>query len=92
MPMPATDIERLIKAKFPDAAIELKDLAGIDVHRRHTSAASCRFDGSDVDLLHVHHRLEGALGRRAIRIGYNVSEGPWGQSGRLCLGQDSFGS
>jgi stress-induced morphogen len=32
MPMSATDIERLIKAKLPDAAIELKDLAGDNDH------------------------------------------------------------
>src|SRR5262252_8745108 len=34
-----------------------------------------RFDRGDVDLSHVHHRLESALGRRAIRIGDCVSEG-----------------
>jgi stress-induced morphogen len=32
MPMSATDIEHLIKAKFPDAAVELKDLAGDNDH------------------------------------------------------------
>ncbi|MEQ1576995.1 MAG: BolA family transcriptional regulator [Hyphomicrobium sp.] len=32
MPMPATEIERLIKAKLPDAAIEIKDLAGDGDH------------------------------------------------------------
>jgi stress-induced morphogen len=32
MPMSATEIERLIKAKFPDAAVELKDLAGDNDH------------------------------------------------------------
>ena len=32
MPMAAADIESLIKAKFPDAAIELKDLAGDNDH------------------------------------------------------------
>jgi stress-induced morphogen len=32
MPMTAADIERLIKEKFPDAAIELKDLAGDNDH------------------------------------------------------------
>jgi len=32
MPMPAADIEQLIKAKFPDAVIELKDLAGDGDH------------------------------------------------------------
>lgn len=32
MPMPAADIERLIKAQFPDAVIDLKDLAGDNDH------------------------------------------------------------
>ena len=32
MPMSAVDIEKLIKTKFPDAAIELKDLAGDNNH------------------------------------------------------------
>ncbi|MFX9699930.1 BolA/IbaG family iron-sulfur metabolism protein, partial [Acinetobacter baumannii] len=32
MPMEASEIERLIKAKFPDAEIEIKDLAGDGDH------------------------------------------------------------
>jgi stress-induced morphogen len=32
MPMPATEIERMIKARFPDARIQLKDLAGDNDH------------------------------------------------------------
>ena len=32
MPMSATDIERFIKAKFPDATIQLTDLAGDNDH------------------------------------------------------------
>lgn len=32
MPMPAADIERMIKARFPDAQIALKDLAGDNDH------------------------------------------------------------
>jgi stress-induced morphogen len=32
MPLPGHEIERLIKAKFPDAKIELTDLAGDDDH------------------------------------------------------------
>lgn len=32
MPMSASEIERLIKAKFPDAVVELKDLAGDNDH------------------------------------------------------------
>ena len=32
MPMPGPEIERLIKAKFPDAAVTLTDLAGDNDH------------------------------------------------------------
>jgi stress-induced morphogen len=32
MPMAATEIERLIKAKFPDATVEIRDLAGDGDH------------------------------------------------------------
>jgi stress-induced morphogen len=32
MPMAAADIERMIKARFPDAEIQLKDLAGDNDH------------------------------------------------------------
>lgn len=32
MPMSATEIETMIKAKIPDASIELKDLAGDNDH------------------------------------------------------------
>jgi stress-induced morphogen len=32
MPMDAHEIERLIKAKFPDAQVDLKDLAGDNDH------------------------------------------------------------
>lgn len=32
MPMPGPEIERMIKAKFPDAAITLTDLAGDNDH------------------------------------------------------------
>jgi len=32
MPMSGHEIERLIKARFPDATVELKDLAGDDDH------------------------------------------------------------
>ena len=32
MPMPAKEIERLIKAAFPDAEVEIRDLAGDGDH------------------------------------------------------------
>lgn len=34
-----------------------------------TSTAARRLDCSDVDLFHLHHRIEGALGDSGIRIG-----------------------
>src|SRR5688572_7800910 len=41
------------------------------------STAPGRFDRSDVNLSHLHHRFESALGRRAVRIGDRGSEGAW---------------
>ena len=32
MPVPATEIERLIRLRFPDAKIEIQDLAGDNNH------------------------------------------------------------
>lgn len=32
MPMPGPEIERMIKAKFPDASVQLTDLAGDNDH------------------------------------------------------------
>lgn len=32
MPVPATEIERLIKARFPQAKVEIQDLAGDNNH------------------------------------------------------------
>ena len=32
MPVPASEIERLIKATFPDAVVEIQDLAGDNNH------------------------------------------------------------
>src|SRR5213592_2902240 len=46
-----------------------------DLARRRSSAASRRLDGGDVDLLHRHHRLEGALGLSAAgrqRVGQHA--------------------
>src|SRR5512141_1508276 len=35
-----------------------------------TSTAACRLDCSDVDLFHLHHRIESTLGGGGIGIGY----------------------
>src|SRR6185312_14754305 len=37
-----------------------------------------RLDRGDIDLLHPHHRLEGALGGGLIRAGDRFQEHPWG--------------
>ena len=42
---------------------------------RHASAAPGRFNRGDVDLLHLHHRFEGALGCRAVRVGDGGHQG-----------------
>ena len=41
------------------------------------SAAPSRFDRSDVDLSHLHHGFERALGHRSIRIGDRGRQGAW---------------
>src|SRR6267142_15698 len=39
-----------------------------------TSTAVSRLDCSDVDLFHLHHRIERALGGSAIGIGYRLCQ------------------
>lgn len=61
MPMDPTEIERLIKAKFPDARIEIRDLAGDGDHyaaRVETSA----FKGKS--RVQQHQMVYDALGGR----------------------------
>ncbi len=63
MPMDAKDIERLIKARFPDAAIEIKDLAGDGDHfAAHVVTAA--FKGQSRVRQHqmVYEALEGRMG------------------------------
>jgi stress-induced morphogen len=61
MPMSATDIERLIKAKLPDAAIELKDLAGDNDHWA-AHVVSAAFKGKS--RVQQHQLIYDALGGR----------------------------
>ena len=61
MPMSAADIERLIKAKFPDAAIELKDLAGDNDHWA-AQVVSAAFKGKS--RVQQHQLVYDALGGR----------------------------
>lgn len=63
MPMDANEIERLIKARIPDAKIEIKDLAGDGDHfAAHVVSAS--FKGKTRVMQHklVYDALEGRMG------------------------------
>src|SRR5205085_12560438 len=42
--------------------------------RGNTSTSACRFDRSDVDLFHLHHRIERALGGSGIGIAYRFCQ------------------
>jgi stress-induced morphogen len=59
--MPATEIERMIKAKFPDARIELKDLAGDNDHWA-AHVVSAAFKGKS--RVQQHQMVYDALGGR----------------------------
>jgi stress-induced morphogen len=63
MPMNAHDIETLIKAKFPDAEVDIRDLAGDGDHfSAHVVAAA--FKGKTRVAQHkmVYEALEGRMG------------------------------
>ena len=63
MPMDANDIERLIKARLPDAKVEISDLAGDGDHfAAHVGSAS--FKGMTRVAQHkmVYDALEGRMG------------------------------
>lgn len=63
--MPAADIERLIKAAFPDAVVEITDLAGDDDHFK-ARVVSSAFAGKTRVQQHkmVYAALDGAMGGR----------------------------
>ena len=63
MGMKGTDIEAYIKAAFPDADIEMKDLAGDDKHRAATVTSSA-FKGKTRVAQHqmVYAALKGNMG------------------------------
>ncbi len=63
MPMDANEIERLIKAKFPDAKVEIKDLAGDGDHfAAHVVAAAFKGKTRVVQHKMVYDALEGRMG------------------------------
>jgi stress-induced morphogen len=59
MPMPAAEIERLIKAAMPDAEVEITDLAGDDDHFSAVVISSA-FAGKS--MLKQHQLVYAALG------------------------------
>jgi stress-induced morphogen len=61
MPMAAVDIEQMIKARFPDAEIQLKDLAGDNDHWA-AHVVSVAFKGKS--RVQQHQMVYDALGGR----------------------------
>lgn len=61
MPMPAAEIEDLIRAAFPDAAIEITDLAGDGDHYA-AKVTSAAFKG--MPRVRQHQAVYAALGGR----------------------------
>lgn len=61
MPMPASDIERLIKTALPDAVIEIIDLAGDDNHFK-ARVTSSSFAGKS--RVQQHQMVYAALGTK----------------------------
>lgn len=63
MPMNAADIEHLIKAAFPDAEVEIRDLAGDGDHYA-ASVTSAAFKGKSRVQQHqmVYAALKGRMG------------------------------
>ncbi len=63
MPMDAKEIETLIKAKFPDAAVDIRDLAGDGDHFS-AHVVTSAFAGKSRVLQHkmVYDALEGRMG------------------------------
>ena len=63
MPMDPNDIETLIKAKFPDAKVEIRDLAGDGDHFAAT-VVTAAFKGKTRVMQHkmVYEALEGRMG------------------------------
>ncbi len=61
MPMARDDIERMIKARFPDADIDLKDLAGDNDHWQ-AHVVSAEFKGKT--RVQQHQMVYEALGGR----------------------------
>ena len=61
MPMPASEIERLIKSSMPDAVVTIRDLAGVGDHYA-ARVVSRSFEG--MSRIKQHQTVYAALGGR----------------------------
>src|SRR6185369_13798503 len=55
-------------------ALTFPSASEIHASKMATSTAARRLDRSDVDLFHLHHRIERALGSRGVGIGYRLGQ------------------
>ena len=78
MPMPAADIEAMIKESFPDARVEIRDLAGDGDHYSATVVSEA-FRGKSRVQQHqiVYQSLKGQMGGvlHALALQTGVPEG-----------------
>lgn len=77
MPMPAEDIERLIKEALPDAVVEIKDLAGDGDHYAATVVSEA-FRGLNRVKQHqmVYAALKGRMGGELHALALTTSAPP----------------
>jgi stress-induced morphogen len=77
MAMPAAEIERLIIAAFPDARVEIKDLAGDGDHYAATVVSSA-FRGKSRVQQHqmVYGALKGQMGGALHALALQTAVGP----------------
>ena len=77
MAMPAAEIERLILAAFPDARVEIKDLAGDGDHYS-ASVVSAAFRGKSRVQQHqmVYGALKGQMGGALHALALQTSVAP----------------
>ena len=77
MAMPAAEIERLILAAFPDARVEIKDLAGDGDHYSATVVSSA-FRGKSRVQQHqmVYGALKGQMGGALHALALQTAAGP----------------
>ena len=61
--------------RFAPVRRSVAALPGTHAAKISTSTAACRLDRGDVDLLHLHHRLERALGGGGIGVGDRFRQG-----------------